>query len=63
MIKKHGSEQAWRKYMSELGKLGRASVKKPTGYAVRPELAAENGRLGGLKTQERFRNAKGKEKI
>ena len=40
MLKKYGSEEAWKKAMQEQGRRGGEAVKtKPAGFAANPELA------------------------
>lgn len=50
MIRKHGSEEAWKKAMQEQGrKGGMAERSGPTGFAaMSPERRKELGRKGGL---------------
>jgi len=48
MIKKHGTEEAWKEYMGSLGKKGGANgVGSNKGFAANPELARTAGALGG----------------
>lgn len=51
MIKKYGSEEAWRQFMRENGKRGgKAPKTTPSGFAaMTPEQRREAGRKGALR--------------
>lgn len=52
MIKKYGSEEAYKAFMRSLAsKGGKAPHKTPRGFAANPETASEMGAIGGAKSK------------
>lgn len=47
-IEKHGSEEAWKKFVRDNGSIGGKSATKPRGFAVNRSLARTAGKKGGL---------------
>jgi hypothetical protein len=52
-IRTHGSEEAWRAYMSSIGKMGGSTKGKPKGFAVNREVARRAGMIGGRISRRR----------
>lgn len=49
-IRRHGSLEAYKKFMSDIGKKGGKSLRKtPSGFAASPERARIAGRKGGMR--------------
>jgi len=51
MIKKHGSREAVREIMGNIGTKGGSKTGIIKGFAANPELASRVGTIGGLKSR------------